>query len=217
METGNHLSIRMVKGTVDKIKTWAIKILASSKSNNSRDGNYFSMITLTLITPINTYFWKIIPVVLDEFPKWLKCSMDRIKDTNTHQNTKLKRIANEKKENRLSVFQGNQKEKKKNNSGEDDLTCGPRDCDIGKSSSMKLYLLLLCENSTRQHLVTTAMVDRIKAGTLDMDYFCLGCNVEPMGTCIWNWNIRSSLKVCAIRCNRECKVIIFPKLIKSAK
>jgi hypothetical protein len=32
--------------------------------------------------------------------------MDRIKDTNTHQNTKLKRITNEKKENRLSVCQG---------------------------------------------------------------------------------------------------------------
>ncbi|EFX74962.1 hypothetical protein DAPPUDRAFT_108389 [Daphnia pulex] len=84
----------------------------------------------------------------------------------------------------------NKKEKKKNNSEEDDLTYGTRDCDIGKSSSMKLYLLLLCENSTRQHLVTTAMVDRIKAGILDMDYFCLGCHVE----------------VCAIRCNRECKV-----------
>jgi hypothetical protein len=140
--------------------------------------------------------------------------MDRIKDTNTHQNTKLKRIANEKKENRLSVCQqrsNNKKEKKKNNSEEDDLTYGTRDCDIGKSSSMKLYLLLLCENSTRQHLVTTAMVDRIKAGTLDMDYLCLGCHVEAMGPCIWNWNIRSSLKVCAIRCNRECKVIIFPK------
>jgi hypothetical protein len=111
----------------------------------------------------------------------------------------------------------NKKEKKKNNSEEDDLTYGTRDCNIGKSSSMKLYLLLLCENSTRQHLVTTAMVDRIKAGTLDMDYFCLGCHVEAMGPCIWNWNIHSSLKVCAIRCNHECKVIIFPKLIKSAK
>jgi hypothetical protein len=42
-------------------------------------------------------------------------------------NTKLKRIANQKKEKRLSVFQGNQTEKKKNNSGEDDLTYGPRD------------------------------------------------------------------------------------------
>jgi hypothetical protein len=62
----------------------------------------------------------------------------------------LKRIANEKKENRLSVFQGskNKKEKsKKNNSEEDGFTYGPQDCDIGnKSSSMKLYLLLMCEN-----------------------------------------------------------------------
>jgi hypothetical protein len=48
------------------------------------------------------------------------------------------------------VFQGsnNKKEKKKNNSGEDDLTYGPRDYVIGKSSSVKLYLLFLCENST---------------------------------------------------------------------
>jgi hypothetical protein len=49
---------------------------------------------------------------LDEFPEWLQRPMDRMKDTNT----KLKRIANEKKENHLSVFQGNKKEKKKNNS-----------------------------------------------------------------------------------------------------
>ncbi len=87
-------------------------------------------------------------MVLDEFPEWLqRSSIDcRIKDTNT----KLKRIANEKKENRLSVFQGsnNKKEKKKNNSGEDDLTYGPRDYVIGKSSSIKLYLLFLLENST---------------------------------------------------------------------
>jgi hypothetical protein len=99
---------------------WAIKLLASSKSTNSRDGKYFSMITSTFI--INTYFCKIIPVVLDEFPEWLQRSSNDhwIKDTNT----KLKRIANEKKENRLSVFQGsnNKKEKKKNNSGEGDFT-----------------------------------------------------------------------------------------------
>jgi hypothetical protein len=72
--------------------------------------------------------------------------MDRInKDTNT----KLKRIANEKKENRLSVFQGNnnKKEKKKNNSEEDDLTYGPRDCDIGKSSSVKMHILLLIQHA----------------------------------------------------------------------
>jgi hypothetical protein len=48
------------------------------------------------------------------------------------------------------VFQGsnNKKEKKKNNSGEDDLTYGPRDNVIGKSSSIKLYLIFLRENST---------------------------------------------------------------------
>jgi hypothetical protein len=86
-------------------------------------------------------------VVLDDFLEWLqRSSIDRrIKDPN-----KLKRIANEKKENRLSVFQGsnNKKEKsKKNNSEEDGLTYGTQDCDIGnKSSSMKLYLLLMCEN-----------------------------------------------------------------------
>jgi hypothetical protein len=44
---------KLVKGTADKLKTWAIKLLASSKSNNSRDGNYFSMNTSTFI--INTY------------------------------------------------------------------------------------------------------------------------------------------------------------------
>jgi hypothetical protein len=76
---------------------------------------------------------------LDEFPEWLQRSMDRIKDTNT----KLKRIANEKKEYRLSLFQGsnNMKLKKKKNSGADDFTYGPRDCDIGKSSSAILHLL----------------------------------------------------------------------------
>ncbi|EFX63757.1 hypothetical protein DAPPUDRAFT_335023 [Daphnia pulex] len=58
---------KLVKGTADKLKTWAIKLLASSKSNN------------------------ILDVVLDEFPKWLQRSIDRIKDTNT----KLKRIASE--------------------------------------------------------------------------------------------------------------------------
>ncbi|EFX64662.1 hypothetical protein DAPPUDRAFT_117982 [Daphnia pulex] len=35
----------------------------------------------------------------------------------------------------------------------------------------------------RQHLVTTSVVDRIKAGTLDMDYFCLGCHVGIMAPC----------------------------------
>ncbi|EFX62232.1 hypothetical protein DAPPUDRAFT_120406 [Daphnia pulex] len=58
---------KLVKGTADKLKTWAIKLLASSKSNN------------------------ILDVVLDEFPEWLQRSIDRIKDTNT----KLKRIASE--------------------------------------------------------------------------------------------------------------------------
>ncbi|EFX66522.1 hypothetical protein DAPPUDRAFT_116312 [Daphnia pulex] len=144
----NRDHTKLVKGTADKLKAWAIKLLASSKSTKSRD------------------------VVLDEFPEWLQRSIDRIKDTNT----KLKRIANEKKENRLSLFQGsnNKKEKKKNNSGEDDFTYGPRDCDI-------------------------AVVDRIKAGTLDMDYFCLGCHVEIMGPCMEHPLFFGSL------CNRECK------------
>jgi hypothetical protein len=42
----------------------------------------------------------------------------------------------------------------------------------------------------------TVVVDRIKAGTLDMDYFCLGCHLEIMGPYVWN--IRSSLEVYAI-------------------
>ncbi|XP_046632733.1 DNA (cytosine-5)-methyltransferase 3A-like isoform X2 [Daphnia pulicaria] len=144
----NRDQTKLVKGTADKLKAWAIKLLASSKSTKSRD------------------------VVLDEFPKWLQRSMDRIKDTNT----KLKRIANEKKEYRLSLFQGsnNMKLKKKKNSGADDFTYGPRDCDI-------------------------AVVDRIKAGTLDMDYFCLGCHVEIMGPCMEHPLFFGSL------CNRECK------------
>ena len=142
-------------------------------------------------------------MVLDEFPEWLQRSIDRIKDTNT----KLKRIANEKKENRLSVFQGsnNKKEKnKKNNSDEDDFTYGPRDCDIGDIvASDKLCLLLLCEKiNTPTSCYATAMVDRIKAGTLDMDYFCLGCHVEIMGPCMEHPLFFGSL------CNRECKVIV---------
>jgi hypothetical protein len=35
----NKDQTKIVKGTADKLKTWAIKLLASSKSNNSRDGN----------------------------------------------------------------------------------------------------------------------------------------------------------------------------------
>lgn len=66
-------------------------------------------------------------MVLDEFPEWLERCISRIKDTND----KLKRISNEKKENRLSTFQGCHKKGKKNNHIEDDVTFGPRDCDIG--------------------------------------------------------------------------------------
>jgi hypothetical protein len=135
---------------------------------------------------------------LDEFPEWLQRPMDRMKDTNT----KLKRIANEKKENHLSVFQGNKKEKKKNNSGEDDLTYGPRDCDISKFSSFKLHFLLLCENSPTSCYNSRGGQD-IKAGTLlDMDYFCLGCHVAIMGPCMEHPLFFGSL------CNRECKVMI---------
>jgi hypothetical protein len=123
------------------------------------------------------------------------------------------------KENRLSVFQGsnNKKEKKKNNSEEDDLIYGPRNCDIGKSPSIKLHHLLLCENSADQHLVTTAMVDRdIKAGTLDMDYFCLGCHVEIMSSCVWN--IRSSLEVNASQSRMQGDSLFsFSQLIMSAE
>jgi hypothetical protein len=62
-------------------------------------------------------FLKIIPVILDEFPEWLqRSSIDRrIKDTSTKLGspTRKKRIA------RIACqCQGNQKEKKKNNSGE---------------------------------------------------------------------------------------------------
>jgi hypothetical protein len=87
-------------------------------------------------------------VVLDEFPEWLqRSSIDcRIKDTNT----KLKRIANEKKE-PVSVSGQQQQEGKEEKQfrEEDDLIYDPRDCNIGnKYSSIKLYLLFLLENST---------------------------------------------------------------------
>lgn len=139
---------RLVKPTAGKLKSWAIKIFSSVKGNTNRD------------------------VVLDDFPEWLVRCISRIKDTND----KLKRISNEKKESRLSAFQGGQKkkEKKKNNAEDDDVTYGPRDCDI-------------------------AVVDRIKAGTLDMDYFCLGCHVEIMGPCTEHPLFLGSL------CNQECK------------
>lgn len=66
---------------------------------------------------------------MEEFPEWLERSIGRIRETNN----KLKRIAKEKKENRLALFQqsGTKKEKKKN-TNEDEVTFGPRDCDIGK-------------------------------------------------------------------------------------
>ncbi|XP_045029296.1 uncharacterized protein LOC116923817 isoform X2 [Daphnia magna] len=139
---------RLVKPTAGKLKSWAIKIFSSVKGNTNRD------------------------VVLNDFPEWLVRCISRIKDTND----KLKRISNEKKESRLSTFQGGQKkkEKKKNNAEDDDVTYGPRDCDI-------------------------AVVDRIKAGTLDMDYFCLGCHVEIMGPCTEHPLFLGSL------CNQECK------------
>ena len=47
----NRDQTKLVKGTAGKLKTWAIKLLASSKNNNSRDGNYFSIITTTFIVP----------------------------------------------------------------------------------------------------------------------------------------------------------------------
>ncbi len=80
------------------------------------------------------------------------------------------------------MFQGsnNKKETKKNNSGEDDLTYGPRDYDIGKSSSIKLYLLFLRENSTNS-----------------CDGQDQGRNFGH-GLLLSVWNIRSSLEVYAI-------------------
>lgn len=67
-------------------------------------------------------------MILEEFPDWLERSIARIKETNN----KIKRIANEKKESRLPLFQGGtKKEKKKNNTEDDEFTLGPRDCDIG--------------------------------------------------------------------------------------
>ena len=50
----NRDQAKLVKATADKLKTCAVKLLASSKSNSSRDGNYFPIVTSTFI---NTYFW----------------------------------------------------------------------------------------------------------------------------------------------------------------
>jgi hypothetical protein len=56
----------------------------------------------------------------------------------------------------------------------------------------------------------TVVVDRIKAETLDMDNFCLGCHVEIMGPYMYG----TSALLWKFICNRECKVIVyslFPK------
>jgi hypothetical protein len=92
----------------------------------------------------------------------------------------LKRIANEKKENRLSVFQGsnNKKEKKKKNSGEDDFTARGI-ATLVINIRLSNFIFYFCVKTQ-----PTAVVDRIKAGTLDMDYFCLGCHTEIMGPCM---------------------------------
>jgi hypothetical protein len=98
------------------------------------------------------------------------------------------------------VFQGtnNKKEKKKNHSGEDDLTYGPRDYVIGKSSSNKLYLLFLRENSTNscggqdqgRNFGYGLLLSRLSSG-----------NYGPV--CMEHPLFFGSL------CNRECKVIVY--------
>ena len=64
---------------------------------------------------------------MGEFPEWLNLSISEIKEVNTN----LKSIAEEKKEHRMSLFQGKKNKSKKKNGNKDDVTVGPRDCDIG--------------------------------------------------------------------------------------
>ena len=64
---------------------------------------------------------------MGEFPEWLVRSISRIKEVNNN----LKSIAEEKRENRMSLFQGKKNKNKKKNDCKDDDTVGPRDCDIG--------------------------------------------------------------------------------------
>ena len=43
-------------------------------------------------------------------------------------------------------------------------------------------------------------MDRIKAGSLDIEYFCLACHMEIMGPCLEHPLFVGSV------CNRNCKV-----------
>ena len=43
-------------------------------------------------------------------------------------------------------------------------------------------------------------MDRIKAGSLDIEYFCLACHMEIMGPCLEHPFFVGSV------CNRNCKV-----------
>jgi hypothetical protein len=72
---------------------------------------------------------------------------------------------------------------------------------------VNILFLKLCISPFVHH-TTTAVVDRIKAGTLDVDYFCLGCHVEIMGPCT------EHPLFCGSLCNRECKVSIKPQWIR---
>ncbi len=155
-------------------------------------------------------------MVLNEFPEWLQCSIDRIKDTNN----KLKRITNEKKEIRRVVCQcsrvattcnNSKKGKKKSNSDEDDVTFGPRDCDIGMHvysyiftcrigvfCFFKFCIFKISPHFTVWYITTTAVVDRIKAGKLDVDYFCTFVSAVMWRSWECAWNIYSSAEVFAI-------------------
>jgi hypothetical protein len=89
--------------------------------------------------------------------------------------------------------QQQQEEKEENNSGEDDPTYGPRDCDIGKSSSVKLHLLLLIQHANILLQQTWWTGSRPE----------LWIWITSVSVVMWQlwarvWNIRSSLEVYAI-------------------
>lgn len=112
------------------------------------------------------------PVVLDTFPAWLGKALASIKSINSQ----LKKIAHEEKETRLAALgDGRRKEE----SDDDDLEIGPRDCDIDKK-----IVFLKCGISFICLMNPSAVVQRIKAGSLDIENFCLGCHVEIHGSCL---------------------------------
>lgn len=124
--------------------------------------------------------------MLENLPTWLEKSLSKIRETNN----KLKKISKEKKESRLSSFLESKAESKPS---EEDVSYGAHDCDIGKCNHHQLSFKSL--NS-----LSAAVVDRIKAGTLDIENFCLGCHIEIMGSCLEHPLFMGGL------CNRECKV-----------